>query len=114
MPATLSLWLKKCGFTDRQNETNLYFTKGKGNLTDASDLHTKGHTVCLFCKGDTIRGIKGGRTSVPSHWAVMTKPATFSGDAVALQVHSWGALKDLNVNLDVFLSTYFGFVSGKP
>jgi hypothetical protein len=114
MPSTLSVWLKKCGFTDRRNETNLYACKGKSNLKEASDLHTKGHTVCLFCKGDTLRRIKGGLTSVPSHWAVLTKPVTFSGSSVALQLFSWGKLYDLNVALDVFLSTYFGYVAGKP
>lgn len=112
-PVTLGLWLKHCGFSDRRNETNLFATKDKQNLELASGLHRKQHTVCLFCKGDTLNSIKGGYFSTPSHWVVMTRPAIFNRGVVSLQVFSWGKLKDLNMPEDTFFSTYFGFVSGK-
>ncbi len=112
-PSILSVWLKRCGFGDRKNETNVFFTKDKDNLIKASDLHRKGHVVCLLCKGDTLKKIKGGITATPSHWVVMTRPASFSKGSVALQVFSWGELHDLNMSEDIFFSTYFGFVSGK-
>lgn len=112
-PVTLGLWLKKCGFEDRRNETNSFATKDKENLELASGLHHRQHTVCLFCKGDTLKSIKGGWSSIPSHWVVMTRPAKFNKDHVSLQVFSWGELKDLNMLASTFFSTYFGFVSGK-
>ncbi|MDA1013047.1 MAG: hypothetical protein O3A00_01180 [Planctomycetota bacterium] len=112
-PSILSVWLKQCGFADRKNETNVFFTKDKANLVEASDLHKKQHTVCLLCKGDTVKNIKGGVTTVPSHWVVMTRPVSFVGDNIALEVFTWGGKRSLNMPLSTFLSTYFGFVSGK-
>ena len=113
-PVTLSLWMKETGFTDRKNETNLFWTKGKENLKTASGLHLQGHRVSLFCKGDTLKKKEGGTFSIPTHWVVITKGAVFTGDKVKIQLFSWGTLYDIDVELDVFLSTYFGFVSGKP
>lgn len=112
-PSMLSVWLKLCGFEARANETNIYFTKDKENLVEASDKFRKQHTVCLLCKGDTVNGIKGGLASTPSHWVVMTRPASFNKDMVALEVFTWGRKRNLNMKLSTFLSTYFGYVSGK-
>src|SRR5262249_20072935 len=90
LPATLSYWLMKCDFSSRRNETNAFATKGQDNLELASSLKLQGHRVILFCKGATLRGEEGGWYDIPTHWATMTKAATFSGDDVSLQVQSWG------------------------
>mgnify|MGYP001069480009 CR=1 FL=1 len=37
-----------------------------------------------------------------------------TGSSVSLQLFSWGQLYELNVSLELFLSTYFGFVAAKP
>ena len=113
MPVSLSLWMGKCGFADRKNETNVLMTASESNLKDAADLHRGGHTVCLFCKGDTLRGTAGGVTTTPSHWVVMTREAVISKNNVTMQVFSWGQFFELNMPKATFFSTYFGFVSGK-
>jgi hypothetical protein len=112
-PSMLSVWLKHCGFGSRVNKTNVFFTKDRENLEEASRLHNAGHTVCLLCKGDTVKGIPGGWSSTPSHWVVMTRAPQFSSGSVSMKVFTWGQDRELSMSQSVFFSTYFGFVSGK-
>ena len=112
-PSMLSVWLKRTGFEARQNETNVFATKGKDNLEKASKFHDAGHTVCLLCKGDTLKKITGSWYSVPSHWVVMVRAAKIDKEYVTLKVFSWGQFYELNMTHSTFFSTYFGFVCGK-
>jgi hypothetical protein len=113
MPGGLEEWFEKTGFKSVSNETNVWFTKGVGNLKEAASKLDHGHSVCLFIWAEVINGHSPGLISIPNHWVVMTRRPQFSSNSVSFEIFTWGGRRTINMQLKKFLDAYYGYVAGK-
>ncbi len=124
LPSTLAGWLRKVGFQDPRNETNVYFTKGEDNLREAAQLRLQGYEVCLFINADAIKtspssGNPGGVLTTADHWVVLTSNITFSGSQVTFSVFTWGERSRHvpqgggSMPISWWLGGYYGYVACK-
>ncbi len=114
MPGGLDDWFEKTGFSGVKNETNVWFTKGIGNLQEAAAKFDHGHKVCLFIWAEIINGHSPGLISIPNHWVVMTRRPQFNANkSVSFDIFTWGGRRTINCPQKKFLDAYYGYVSGK-
>jgi hypothetical protein len=121
LPSTLEGWLEDVGFSNLENETNLYFTKGEENFREAAQFAAKGFGVCLFVDwrivdGTPVRGAMEQTFTTPDHWVVLKPNATvqITKDAVDFKVFSWGEEHQAGglqpLTMENWLQNYYGYV----
>jgi hypothetical protein len=121
MPGELAQWFRMAGFSDVQDETNLYANKGNGTIDDANELLGKGYRVVLLINFEMLD--KDDQTKSGSvldrHWVVLRSPIDRSGGNVTATVYSWGngsykIPQGAPLSVDDFLDNFYGFVAAKP
>jgi hypothetical protein len=122
LPGTLADWFSRAGYSDVQEETNLYFTKGTGTIDDANHLFAKGYRIALFINAHMLTGPTQSNSSVletPDHWVVLRSPIDQSGGKVRLKIFTWGN-GDYQIpqgdplSVNDFLGNFYGYVAAKP
>ena len=130
MPHSKETWLKKAGYTDIVNETNVLFCKDIPCASKASALFSKGYKVALFINSNMLDAGKMNSPSVtPDHWVALTSPILINSfnlqhpgavnedpaSRIELEVYSWGArhkipksgrLTDYNFSIN-----FYGFIA---
>lgn len=131
MPGELAIWLSMAGYSHVRNETNIYFTKGRGNFLEAIGHHTAGRRVCLFIDAhgiqaaDPARGWLRRRFTTPNHWVVLRNVISVKENDVRFEVYTWGdgprgvwtvpnAPPGQRMSMDTWLQNYYGYVCCKP
>ncbi len=127
LPGELASWMRKAGYKKVVNETNLYFTKSKGNFLEAVSLHRKGRRVCLFIDLNGIENPSPGRgrfsrifTSA-NHWVVLEDVQCTRDDEVKFKIFTWGdddyavppdpLHSGKKLKMSDWLQNYYGYVS---
>lgn len=127
LPHSVADWMRKFGYTDVHNETNLVLTKDWDNVLEANKYYSKGYKVSLFIAADMLTSSKQENFSaIPDHWVGMASSCTSSAiqsdpaAQIGLKVFSWAAIqpvpadKTKPMHPKVFLRNYYGYVAGKP
>jgi hypothetical protein len=116
MPGTLASWFTACGYTQLRNETNLFLTKGRGEIDAAHQLRLQGRRVCLFINSNMLSSVHNtDRSWSPDHWVVLTTPAGVVNGALSIRVYSWGRIYAVpatgSLTVDHFSRNFYGFVA---
>lgn len=129
MPHSKETWLKKAGYTDVINETNVFFTKDLAHAAKASRLLSSGYKVALFINGNMLDASKMNDASVtPDHWVGLTKPINIKSynypvkktnkdpdSSVDFEVYTWGTRKKVPASGRLtdfnFSCNYYGFIA---
>ena len=131
LPHSKENWLKRAGYTDVINETNLVACKDLPNAIKANNLFKAGYKVALFIHGNMLEAKTMNDLSPwPDHWVAltsameiksinMTRPGTLVNDqssSVKFEIYTWGdgrrkvpesgTLTEYN-----FLNNYYGFIA---
>ena len=121
MPRTLAGWFRAVGYTQVENETNIFITKDMDDLTRAGNLTNNGRRVCLLISADMLsRGTEGGFFTIPDHWIQMTGWGGLRGigsgkKGAYATVWSWGYWYGLQtLPLKTIESRFFGYVAAVP
>ena len=124
MPSALERWFEEAGYGSIRDETNLFFTKSRGNIKKAGELVANGNRVCLFINSDMLKpSTQMQKSTFPDHWVVLKKSP--HGSAVSIRhglisfrVHSWGKVLLVPstgvLKVDDFTKNYYGYVAAKP
>lgn len=115
MPGTLASWFRAAGYRNVRNDTNVFFTKGKDDLTVATSLLRQCRRICLFINADMVDnpGGGGGFFTIPNHWVVMTESSGISGGNVRISIWTWGRTRSLgSVDAGELTENFFGYVAG--
>ncbi len=120
MPSAITKWMDEAGYTDTQNETNVWRTKGVDSIREASDYLRRGYRVGLFINSNMLNWAQQSDFSFfPNHWVSLETPFRLSprGNAV-MSVWSWTRIYGLPVlntlSSDDLLKNYYGYIAGKP
>jgi hypothetical protein len=124
MPHSKESWLRKAGYSDVVNETNILACKDLPNARKASSYLSKGYKVCLFINADMLDTSTQNNSSVtPNHWVALTSSINVSGieadpaSKMKFRVYTWGAQQDVpasgSLNIKHFLSNYYGYIACK-
>ena len=120
MPSAITKWLDQAGYTDTQNETNVWRTKGVDSIREASDYLGRGYRVGLFINSNMLHSTQQSSFSFfPNHWVSLETPFRLDprGNAV-MSVWSWTRTYLLPVfhtlSPDELLKNYYGYIAGKP
>ena len=124
LPMSIESWLKRMGFGNVRNRTNLYLCKGKSNFMDAVEEQRKGRSVCMLINMDGIwepdpgRGVFAQLISIPNHWVVLTGVESTHDDNLRFKVFTWGngdfkvpRITGVKLSMDDWLQNYYGYVS---
>ena len=127
LPHTVAEWMRKFGYSDIHNETNLGFCKDWDNVHEANGFYGKGYKVSLFIAARMLdSSTQEDSSTVPDHWVGMASKATSSHihalpeAKLSLSVFSWGKIQTVPADPSkpmhpkVFLRNYYGYVAGKP
>jgi hypothetical protein len=127
MPHTVADWMRKFGYTDIKNETNVVFCKDWDNVVEANKLFDMGYKVSLFINAQMLyTSSQEDSSTLPDHWVGMASKATSSAihadpaAKLSLMVFSWAKIRDVSEDSNkkmhpkVFLRNYYGYVAGKP
>jgi hypothetical protein len=118
MPHTLAGWFKKLKWRAVNNDTNVYFLKGRSEVDDCvrNFPHAR---ICLFINMHMLNPLKfAHRSFFANHWVVMTKNMIVQNNTVKFGVYTWGSLLDIprtgSYPLDGFYRNFYGYVSTTP
>ncbi|MBX3363443.1 MAG: hypothetical protein KF866_01650 [Phycisphaeraceae bacterium] len=129
LPGELAEWFRKAGYGSVLNESNLYFTKSKGNFLEAVSLHNKGHRVCLFIDINGIVSESPGRGRLSqiftsaNHWVVLQDVMSTRDDHLVFSIYTWGEQGGeyrvpqnfaVKLKMDDWLMNYYGYVACRP
>jgi hypothetical protein len=120
MPSGMTKWLDQAGYTDTQNETNVWRTKGVDSIREASNYLARGYRVGLFINSNMLHSTDQSSFSFfPNHWVSLETPFALDprGNAV-MRVWSWSRSYLLPVfhtlKPEDLLKNYYGYIAGKP
>lgn len=119
-PSEVEAWLEAAGYSDVRNETNKFISKGADNADEASQLFSKGYSVCLFIHSNMLYADRQTNSSSRlSHVVVLRSLIDRSDGNVRLNVFTWGEgyrkiPQGGDLSLADFLENYYGYVAGKP
>ena len=128
----LAKWLEKIGYTKIVRKDTKFFTQGKDVLVEASRLRDEDYKVIMLfeakvleLKGDEITDAsRRGMLKQSDHFVVLTSPVRIfkvgDKEMVDFTVFTWGEENHSIVpagaqqlELDVFLRYYYGFIAAK-
>jgi hypothetical protein len=123
-PYEIAEWLRRAGYSDVTNETNLArHVRDVDNIIEASRLYSAGYRVILFISSQMLdqSGRQGdsGDLVADRHWVVLRSPIERAGGNVKLTVYTWGDAEFKvpstgALSTDGFLLNYYGYVSARP
>jgi hypothetical protein len=116
MPHTMAHWFNAVGYQLVHNETNVFFTKGRGDINTVLRRWREGGRVCLFVNAKILDFYADThRSFTPDHWVVMDGSNEAMSERVVLSVFSWGKIYKVpeRVNLSIYncLHNFYGYVS---
>jgi hypothetical protein len=117
MPHSKESWLRRAGYTEVINETNILSSKNKANAARASDLFDRGYKVALLINSKMLYAISMYSSSLtPDHWIALTSDIELDSETVEFQVYSWGNGRRKVPESGVltqssFLNNYYGFIA---
>ena len=135
LPDRLAFWFKRIGCSDVVTATSKLGAQGIENLIMAHDKFVLKHSVCLFIQSNILTALINGSkpsspTWYPDRWIVLISKIQLDGvplstnlnrnsnvaasaKGLTFDVYSWGNTYSLQVEPEVFLKYYHGFVSAK-
>jgi hypothetical protein len=116
MPHSVAAWFRATGYQNVQNDTNVFFTKGRSEIDTVHHLALQGRRVCLFVNAQVIRAKPDtGRTLTPNHWVVLLSSTGVKDGKFNITVYTWGEKKRVpgadDMEVDGFCRGFYGFVS---
>jgi hypothetical protein len=131
LPSELEQWMRKAGYRDTREETNLYFDKRStlgGDVTDrayiaqVNKVFAEGYKVLFLLNGTLLLTTEQDSSGsvLDRHWIVQRSPIEILNGNVSFHAFSWGN-GDYKIpeggnpiSLGHFLDNFFGYVAGKP
>jgi hypothetical protein len=122
MPHSKETWLRKAGYTDIVNDTNILLCKDNDNAVRANDLRGRGYKVALFINANMLDVKTMDKASTtPDHWVALTSSISrnqatpIDVETLSFTVYSWGAQmavpKSGRLSRNSFLANYYGFIA---
>ena len=118
MPGEFAKWLRKLGYKEVIDQTNLKNVKGEANLVKAKELQKQGYRVFLLIHSHAL---STGRLKSCSpleganHWVVLTSPITIS-PRLKFKVFSWADFYSIpkeGSSRRWAMEHYYGFVAAR-
>ena len=112
-------WLKKAGYTDVQEDRNLFANSTAANLQKADELYAKDYQVILSIDDNLLKGERATLSQSNHAVALASKISadfTQPKSLVYMKVFSWGEIHSIpleDMTLDDFTDYYYGYVAAK-
>ena len=139
LPSEMEQWMRKAGYSDVRENTNLtnMMHKGIGTVDAANALYQKGYRVCLFISANMAEDMTQSGKSLTDwkdmgeddqsrrgsimtrHWVVQRSLIDKSGGNIKLKIFTWGngdysiPVGSRNLPAEHFLMNFYGYVAGK-
>lgn len=113
------------GFKSVMDNTNVVFNKGtlpwdgedssSREIAKMQELYLKGYAVIMLINTNMLYKKKSSLVSSIEHWVVFDGVigGTITWDEYDFKVFSWGEIRNVVVNPEVFSSNFYGYVYGK-
>lgn len=105
--------------------TNVIFNKGtlpwdgedssSREIAKMEELYLKGYTIIMLINTNMLYKKKSGLASTIEHWVVFEGiiGGTITWDEYDFKVFTWGEIRNVIINPEVFSSNFYGYVYGK-